>query len=143
MKLRLYAYGLSLLLAGLVASPLAGAFPDDDFPVSNYPMFAGRRSADVSVASVVMVFPDGHAEPVKPQLVANDEVIQAFETIRQAIRQGPDAVDRLCRDVADGLWDSEATEVRVQDARYDAIAYFSGDATPSTVHVHGACEVRQ
>ena len=141
MRLRLLAYATTLLLAGFVASPIAGAFPDDDFPVSTYPMFAGRRSTVVSVPSVQVLTPAGTSEPARPSLVANDEVIQAFETVRQAIRQGPVATDALCLHVAGGLTADEATEVRVQTAEYDALAYFEGEREPVRVRTHATCEV--
>ncbi len=42
MNVRATAYAMSFLLAGLVASPLFGAFHGDSFPVSTYPMFGYR-----------------------------------------------------------------------------------------------------
>jgi len=140
---RLYAYGISITLAVLVISPLFGAFSEDDFPFSSYPMFAGRRSRIVSVATVEQIAPDGSSQPVPPSWVANDEVIQAFETVRQAVRQGPSAVAALCSQVAARMPAGEATELRIQTASYDSLAYFAGDRRPLRVDVHGSCEAPQ
>lgn len=142
MRLRAYAYGVSALIVALVASPLFGAF-GDDFPVSTYPMFASKRDSTVSIPSVVVVFADSSEAPASPSLVASDEVIQAFETIRQALRQGPEATRTLCEHVASGVRSRGAVEVRIQTATYDSIVYFSGDTEPDAVTVHERCAVTQ
>ena len=94
------AYLISVVLAGAVALPQVGLVQDDSFPVSTYPMFAARRTAEVTISHAVAVDVDGTRRAVSPGAVANLEVMQAFETVRQAVRQGPAATQRLCERIA-------------------------------------------
>ncbi len=140
MRPRLVAYGAAAVLATLVASPLFGAFEDDTaFPISTYPMFASDRPRVVSIAHAEATGEDGRSVPVPPEAVANDEVIQAFETVRQAIRDGPAALDALCRHVARELALGPAAEVRIVTETFDAVAYFEGQEAPLSRTVHATC----
>lgn len=142
MRPRLVAYSAAALLVTLVASPLFGAFEDDTaFPISTYPMFASDRPQVVSIAHAEATDAGGRTVPVPPEAVANDEVIQAFETVRQAIRDGPAALDALCRHVATKLGSGPATEVRIVTETFDAVAYFEGQKAPLSRTVHTTCAV--
>lgn len=147
LRLRSYLIGAVLLVA--VAFPLLNSPEDDDFPLSTYPMFSGARaSGAASIPHAIGVELDGSRVVLPPEAVANEEVIQAFETLRQAIAGEPDAVARLCEDVAahvrrsgnPGFADIIAVEI-VTD-RYDVIDYFEDD-TPLATTVHTACEVER
>jgi hypothetical protein len=141
MKVRAWAYGVSLVAVVIVASPLLGAFANDSFPISTYPMFANARPREALVSSAVMTWSDGTSAPVPPRRVANDEVIQAFETIRQAIRQGPAATQALCERIAARVASDGAETVSIVTGAYDAVAYFEGEKEPSALVVHTSCEV--
>lgn len=137
------AYLISVVLAGAVALPLVGLVQDDSFPVSTYPMFAARRTAEVTISHAVAVDVDGTRRAVSPGAVANLEVMQAFETVRQAVRQGPAATQRLCERIATRLAGDGARAARVEivSERYDAVAYFEGHQEPLRRQRHASCEV--
>ena len=69
-------------------TPVLSDPPRDSYPLSTYPMFAAVRETEVSVPHAVMIDADGDESFVPPVLVANDEVLQAQATIRQALRHG-------------------------------------------------------
>lgn len=140
MRERWRAYVVSVAVVVLVGSPLLGFFAGDSFPVSTYPMFARARGTEVSLPHVVVVRADGSERPATPSEVANDEVIQAVSTLRQAIRAGEDATGALCARVASRVGDG-AAEVRVVTSRYDAVAYYTGERAPLGQTVHVTCPV--
>lgn len=141
MTSRLWAYGFSAALLLLVASPLFGAFANDSFPVSTYPMFASARGREVSIPYASAITADGEVLRVPPRAVANDEVIQSFETIRQAIRFGPEALDALCHHIGGNMEVHGAVRIRILTGTYDAVSYFHGDKDPIAEHLHTECEV--
>lgn len=136
------AFSLGLLFA--VLSPILRGRPKDGFPLSNYPMFsADRRSADAEIGHVVGFSREGRHRPVPPELLGTEEIMQASQTVRVAIRGGF-AAD-LCRRTAARVQadpkhaDLERLEVRTD--WYDALAYFAGDTKPRRTHVHARCPV--
>jgi hypothetical protein len=140
-SLRWRAYAVSLVLAGVVALPLVGVVRSDSFPVSTYPMFAGARGSVVSLPSAVAIGPDGQRDRLPPGLVAGEQVIQAFETLRQAIRGGADRTDALCARIASRLDPEHAASVEIVTERFDAISYFAGEREPLASQVHARCDV--
>ncbi len=140
---RIWSYGLGAALIIAVLLPLAGDPRADSFPFSTYPMFSGRQSSEATIPHAVLIDADGERSALPPVAVANDEVIQAFETLRQAVRQGPDATARLCARAADGYAgrDTGSARVEIVSDRYDVVAYFEGDRQPIATEVHASCEV--
>ncbi len=140
---RVWSYGLGAALIIAVLLPLAGDPRGDSFPFSTYPIFAGRQSPEATIPHAVVIGANGERSPLPPVAVANDEVIQAFETLRQAVRQGPDATARLCARAAD--WyagrDEGPARVEIVSDTYDTVAYFEGDKQPISTQVHATCEV--
>lgn len=141
-RLWVAAFGVGLLLA--VLWPILRDPPRDGFPLSNYPMFsADRRSADAEIGHVVGFSREGRHRPVPPALLGSEEIMQAHQTVRVAIRRG--YADDLCRRVAERVRansaysDLERLEVRTD--RYDALAYFAGDTKPRRTQVHARCPV--
>jgi hypothetical protein len=136
------AWSVGLLLA--VLWPILRDPPQDGFPLSNYPMFsADRRNADAEIGHVVGFSREGRHRPVPPELLGTEEIMQASQTVRVAIRGGF-AAD-LCRRTAARVQadpdhaDLERLEVRTD--WYDALAYFAGDTKPRRTHVHARCPV--
>jgi hypothetical protein len=140
---RAWAYVFSAALIAAVMWPLFGDAWSDSFPFSTYPMFSGRQSSEVSIAHVVAVDAAGEAEVLPPEALGTDEVIQAFETVRQAIRQGDASVAALCADAADWASDrrEDAVSIAVVTDTYDGVAYFDGETEPSASETHATCEV--
>jgi hypothetical protein len=136
------AWSVGLLLA--VLWPILRDPPRDGFPLSNYPMFsADRRSADAEIGHVVGFSREGRHRPVPPALLGTDEIMQAHQTVRVAIRRS--YAGDLCRRAAERVRadpahaDLERLEVRTD--RYDALAYFAGDTKPRATQLHARCPV--
>ena len=142
MTSRVRAYGLTIILVGLVVSPLAGAFADDSFPISTYPMFATARSSETNLTHVILIDEEGHERTAPPAAVANDEVLQVQETILQALRDGKAATASLCERVAGRVAGSGATTVQIVTSTFDAILYYDGHPEPIARRVHATCETR-
>ena len=136
--LRWRAYLISTLVIVAVGVPLLGVV-GDDFPISTFPMFASARPEEVSIAHTVVIAADGTQRLPSPSAVANDEVIQAAETVRQAVRQGPAATARLCRLVADSVGGGAGARVEVVTERFNAVPYFDGQTQPLERVVHASC----
>lgn len=140
--------GVAALTVGLLLAvlwPILRDPPRDGFPLSNYPMFsADRRSADAEIGHVVGFSREGRHRPVKPAMVGSEEIMQAYQTVRMAIRRG-DAAD-LCRRAAERARadpdhaDLERLEVRTD--HYDSLAYFAGDTKPRRTQIHARCPVQ-
>jgi hypothetical protein len=130
-----YAWLVSGVLLALVLSPLLGPADADSFPWSSYPMFAhGRADAISQVNHLVAFDAEGARRPVPPQLVANDEVLQADATLRRAIRGGRKTRVALCRKVAARVADepdwADIVRLELLTEKFDALRYFSGDTAP-------------
>lgn len=140
---RAWAYAFSATLIAAVFWPLLGSPQADSFPFSTYPMFSGRQSSEVSIAHVVAIDAAGRAEALPPEALGTDEVIQAFETVRQAIRQGDASVAELCVDAADWARDRReaAVSIAVVTDAYNGVAYFEGETEPTASVTHGTCLV--
>jgi hypothetical protein len=118
---------------------IASADAPDGLPLSTYPMFASDRDRVVELPSVVTVGPGGGVERLSPKAIAGtDQVMQAMQAVRQAVRTGPAATHALCEEVADRV-DAPAT-VAVVVERYDAIAWSEGDGEPFDRRTLVTCE---
>lgn len=142
---RARAYVVGSVLTLLVALPLAPGLLGDNFPISTYPMFSGNRQTPVATIPHAVVVGQDERRVLPPEAVANDEVVQAFETLRQALRQGPESSARLCARVAGWVAAEPAYagfgEVQLVSDTYDAVDYFSGDEAPLSSRVEAECEV--
>lgn len=141
---RLWALAFSLVVIGLVLLPMLREPRRDGFPLSTYPMFShGRDRATTEVPHVVGFSREGRHRPVPPDLLQTSEIMQAYQTVRVAIRRGNAA--ELCRVTAQRVRadpdyaDLEHLEVRTDV--YDSLAYFTGDTKPRSTRVHARCEV--
>ena len=126
---------------------VAPAFRDataDSYPLSTYPMFA-RPITKPQIMFVESVDERRRIRAVAPELVANDEVMQSSKRIRRASREGPAALERLCRKVAKRVESQrrpKLVELRIVEARFDPLAYFTEDAEPEERRVLTTCKVR-
>ncbi len=135
-----YVVGAAILIA--VTAPLTGLARGDSFPVSDYPMFSYKRDSPVaSIAHAVGVTAAGDRTTLPPSAVGTDEVMQAFETFRQAVRDGDVALVALCRDIAARVSSHGYATVEITSDTFDAIAYLDGDRTPDSTVVHVTCHV--
>ena len=143
---RVLAYTVSVAFVIAVLLPVLGDPRSDSFPFSTYPMFSGLRDSISSIDHVVGVAGDGSRTALPPESVANDEVLQALAIIRGAVRQGPEATERLCQQAAlwvyESRWENIET-VEVLTDRFDSLAYFDGDKTPISSELHARCVVEE
>lgn len=143
---RVQAYIVSVVFVIAVMLPVLGDPRSDSFPFSTYPMFSGLKDSMVSIDHVVGVAGDGSRTVLPPESVANDEVLQALAIIRRAVRQGPDATEKLCQQAAlwayESRWEKIET-VEVLTDRFDALAYFDGDKSPMSSVLHARCVVEE
>jgi hypothetical protein len=138
---RLWAYSFSIAVVIAVLSPVLGDPRADSFPLSTYPMFSGRQSRIVDITHVVGFTPSGERAILAPEALGTDEVVQAFETSRQAAAAGQHESQALCEEAAD--WGakhrSEAISYALVTDRFDALAYFEGNETPASTTIHSQC----
>ena len=137
---RIAPYAVSLIILLAVAAPILTSTRTDSFPLSNYPMFSGRATPETSIPHAFAIDAQGNRTILPPSAVFNDEVVQAFETLRQAINAGPEATLDLCNQIATRAGD-DATTVEIVTDRFNAIRYFQGDKTPLSSTLHASCEV--
>jgi hypothetical protein len=141
---RVHAVVLGTAMLGAVLWPLARDPPRDGFPLSNYPMFsAHKKGTSARISHVVAVSREGRHRPVTPDLVGTDEVMQAHQTIKIAVKRGESKA--LCERVAERVGDDPASgdiaSLEVRTDVYDVFAYFEGERTPLQTQVHARCPV--
>lgn len=116
----------------------------DGFPLSTYPMFShGRDKAQAQIFHVVGFSTEGRHRPVPPELVGTEEIMQAYQTVRVAIRRGHAAelCQRAAQLVAADPDHADIDRLEVRSDTYDSIAYFAGDKKPRGTRVHARCSV--
>lgn len=137
-----------LLLAGVVAAslyPLAWPEGRDSFPLSSYPMFAGRRpDAAVQLVLAVGDAPEG-SEVLPTEATGHRHLTQAVRALGGAVAEGGDRPQRLCDEIVS--WADEhrpsVTHVRIVTARYDGLAFLrDGERRPAVVVEHARCVVQ-
>ena len=142
---RVFGAVLSVALIGASLWPLFPDPPRDSFPFSNYPMFA-RKKGNPIVHRVVAYDVAGNRVTISPEMIANDEVMQASRTVYHAIRKGRPAAKRLCKETATRVGRTpefqQVVRLEVISDRFDAVGYFSGNQTPIRSWHHAVCEVR-
>jgi hypothetical protein len=143
---RLYGAVLSVLLIGLSVWPAIKTPSTDSFPFSNYPMFA-RKKGHPLVHRVVGVTAKGERLRVPPEMIANDEVMQAYRTVRAAVRKGKKGTALLCRDTAERIIETgsmkDVIRLEVLSDRYDAVRYFTHAPIPIRSRTHSICPVNR
>ena len=141
---RWLAYGVGLTAVVVVALPGFGDPSRDSYPLSTYPMFARARDKP-QLYFVEGLDAAGTPLRLEPELVANQEVMQAAATVRRAVRSGPEATDRLCKRVAERVAASAAhtpiVRVRIVGARFDPLRYFLHGPEPEERSEHARCRV--
>jgi len=144
---RAYAYGVTVIVLGLVGYPATQSLDADDYPLSTYPMFARPRGRIGDVTSALAIAADGSSSPVPPSFVANAEAMQAVSTLRRAVASGPRASRALCGAIAERVSRASdaglraALHVEIVSGRVDAIDYLAERAAPRSRRLHARCDV--
>ncbi len=107
-------------------------------------MFA-RKKGNPLVHRVVAYDEAGTRVQISPEMIANDEVMQAARTVYHAVRKGRESAARLCRETAVRVRGAPkfdaVVRLEVVSDRFDAVAYFTGDRTPLRSWHHAVCEI--
>ena len=143
---RLFGYLVCVLVLAATLWPLTWPRGRDSFPLSSYPMFSRKLpTATFSSQYTVAVDGDGGRHHLPPEMIANEEVLQASVVLRRAVhtrRAGP-----LCREVARRVAASsrfrQATVVKIVTGRHDAVAYLRGSDRVGDEKVHARCAIRR
>jgi hypothetical protein len=143
---RIFAYVVSLGMLGATVAPGLGDPTDDSYPLSTYPMFA-RPKAKTNIPFAEGIDDVGHAIRLGPEVIANDEAMQAVHTLRRAINGGPERLEQLCLRVAERTAADKRLErvvtVRLAEGQFDSIGYFLGATEPETRTTHHECAVQR
>jgi hypothetical protein len=135
------AYVVGLGTVAAAAWPGFHRAQDDAFPLSTYPMFA--RTLDKPQVSFVERVEGGRHTRLSPEHLGSDEVMQAYRTVKRAVRKGPKAAEALCRTLARRVASHEqntrTVHLRIVSARFDPIAYFVDDAEPEEREIIASC----
>jgi len=135
------------VVALVVVSPALSAKPKDDYPLSNYPMFATNKDPKTTISQAVAIAPD-QLTVLGPRFVGTDEVLQARTTIVRAVRGKAGEAQALCAEIATrvaGKSDlAAATHVEIRTVTHDSLVYFGqGDEKPLALTTHARCPVKR
>ena len=145
-----YAGGVSILTIGAVLWPVVRNWresPEDDFPLSHYPMFSAKRPEKVRVTHLVGVDGDGRRYLVPYKYAGGGGMNQVRRQINRLVREGK--ADALCQTVAarisleeEGRF-TEVVNVQVITGKYRLSDYFSGNKEPLSEDIRASCPVRR
>jgi hypothetical protein len=137
----------SALVVIAVATP--GFLPRewDSFPLSNYPMFSKVRNRVETLPRALSVHKDGTQHVLSPRVFGTDNTMQAISMLSRAVRQGDQALQALCRQLArhPDLQDptSFIEEVQIVLATYDVLQVFESAAPAIAQQTLTRCQVQQ
>jgi hypothetical protein len=121
--------------------------PQDDFPLSYYPMFSAKRDETENFYYVVARDDHGNRFQVPHQWIGDGGGNQVRRQLRRIVNEG--RAPQLARQVARRLahrtdlpW-SAITSVKVCSGRFAVDEYFHGHKDPATEQVHGSAEVER
>ena len=145
-----YAGGVSLLTVGAVLWPVVRNWrekPEDDFPLSHYPMFSAKRPEKVRVTHLMGLDGEENRYIIPYKYAGGGGMNQVRRQINRIVREG--RADALCQTVAakislekEGRF-TEVVKVQVITGKYRLADYFSGDKEPVSERVRASCTVRR
>lgn len=119
------------------------ATPEDDFPLSYFPMFTEVRTGEYSVQHPIGIDQEGTAHLIDYRYAGAGGFNQVRRQIRQCVEDGN--ADELCARVADEVSRTgEAGFLRIEivTSTYDLGAYYSGEMKLLKREVHASLPVR-
>ncbi len=137
-------FGVALVFAS--AAPLLRDARHDSYPLSTYPMFA-RILERPQLTFAEGLTRSGTTVRLPPELVANDEPMQAMRTLKLTASAGPAALARLCATIAERVTHEprydDLRRVRIARARFDPLRYFEPGAAAPPSEALVECRVRR
>lgn len=137
-------------MAGAVLLPLRENLrdePQDDFPLSYYPMFTANRGRYTIVNYFVGVDYDGGKRTLPVALTGTGGLNQVRRQINRAVREG--RADEICAALARTVAASRTPELRDVESvllvrgSYRLKRYFAGDTEPRREVVVASCAVER
>jgi len=122
----------------VVVAPAVLPDPEDDFPISTYPMFTAERGRVVDLDTAVLVDADGRHRLSPFEVGGTDEIVSAAVAVSRAIAGGPVALATLCADIAERVAGPGTIEVVTE--RHDAVALLQDGSPPVAITVHHECD---
>lgn len=119
--------------------------PQDDFPLSYYPMFTKKRKQDTKVIHPIGVTRAGAKINLHYQVVADGGMNQVRRQINKQVRN--QQAQQLCNHVAQmiDLHSPELHEplvgVQIVSDRYNLAAYFAGERSPMKRNIEATAPV--
>jgi hypothetical protein len=137
-------FGVAVVAA--TAAPLLRDATHDSYPFSTYPMFA-RVLRQPRLTFAEGLKKSGEAVRLPPEMIANDEPMQAMRTLKLTANDGRQALKRLCAAIAERVGATprygEVQRVRIARARFDPLAYFEADSPREEQERLIECKVRR
>jgi hypothetical protein len=135
--------GLAVVVA--TAAPALRSAQDDSYPFSTYPMFA-RLLDKPQLTMAVGVTASREVLRLPPEMVANDEPMQAMRTLRRAAEADRQVLKALCASIASRVARTpdfaQVRQVRIVRARFDPLTYFEGAPEPREAERLVQCRVK-
>ena len=127
---------LTVVLGGIILSPLVRDRDWDSFPISSFPMFSrGDLGTRVRIGHVILVAEDGTRRPAPPSVIGSPEPMVAIKIVENALAR--DESYGLCVRVA-GRAPPGVAKIEVVSSVFDTSRYFT-DPTPLERTVHSSC----
>ena len=140
---------VSVALVLIVLSPIVENWkeePKDGFPLSYYPMFTMRRSAELRLTHVIGIDDRGETTPLHYRLTGlGGGLNSSRKQIRKMVRFG--GAKQLCANVSANIGALDKPElgsireVRVITGKYLLDGFFRGQTEPTSEKVHATCAV--
>jgi len=146
--LKAWVGAVSIVVMGIVVSPVAQNWsnaPEDNFPLSYYPMFTKSRDDLVKIIHVVGLDADGNPYRIRYNVLGSGGMNQVRKQLRRQVKAGD--ADALCRDVAKYLSErksgplSRIESVAVVTSSFDLDQFVQGIGSPSRQIVEATCPV--
>lgn len=143
-----WACAVSIAVMGIVVSPLAqnwSSAPQDDFPLSYYPMFTKSRDDEVKITHVVGLDEKGNAYRIRYNVLGSGGMNQVRKQVRRQVKAGN--ADELCQDVAKRISKKESgplsgiDSVAVLTSSFELDQFVKGTGKPRRQTVQATCPV--
>ena len=137
---------LAIGLVLMSATPIFRNANHDSYPFSTYPMFA-RQLEQPRLTYAEGLLPGAESVRLPPEMIANDEPMQAMRTLKLTANDGSHALQRLCAAIAARVANvpdyARVRSVRIVRQAYDPVRYFEAPAELGERERLAQCPVRR
>jgi hypothetical protein len=147
---RVFIYGVSVVALLAVLYPLRWDRHEDNFPLSNYPMFSKAKSKPtLGINYAFGVDSEGNRVYFPPSYVGNFEVLQARAIYERQFSKGKQGTDELCRKIVESIHEhddpdmAKVVEVKILRGNYDAVGFLTGKNTTGRERFYNHCRTNR